>query len=46
MIRNRLVVAAADELVAFWDGRSTETQHVIEFARTNGKVFTIHGPTP
>ena len=45
-LRNREIMAAADEVVAFWDGRSSGTQHAIELARTSGKVVYIHGPTP
>ena len=43
-LRNHKIVAAADEVVAFWDGRSRETQHTIEFARASGEVVYIHGP--
>ena len=46
MIRNREIVAAADEVVAFWDGRSRGTQQAIEFARACGKVVYIHRPRP
>jgi len=45
-IRNRLIVAEADEIVAFWDGCSRGTQHTIGLARTTGKVVYVHGPTP
>ena len=45
-LRNREIVAAADEVVACWDGRSRGTRHAIELARTSGKVVYVHGPTP
>lgn len=32
-IRNREMALAADALVAFWDGRSAGTRHMIELAR-------------
>lgn len=41
-LRNRDIVAAADEVVAFWDGRSRGTQHAIELARTSAKPVYIH----
>gem|GEM_PF-413530 len=44
-LRNRRIVAAADEVVAFWDGRSKGTRHAVELARTSGKVVYVHGPT-
>jgi len=46
MIRNRTIVATADEVAAFWDGCSEGTRHAIGLARTGGKVVYIHGPTP
>ena len=45
-LRNRKIVAEADEVVAFWYGRCRGTQHTIGLARTSGKVVYIHGPTP
>ena len=45
-LRNRQIVAAADEVVTFWDGRSRGTQHAIELARTSRKVVYVYGRTP
>jgi predicted Rossmann fold nucleotide-binding protein DprA/Smf involved in DNA uptake len=39
--RNRLIVEACDELVAFWDGRSTGTKYTIDYARRMGKPVRI-----
>lgn len=45
IIRNRDIVKACDRLVAFWDGKSTGTQHSIELARTAGKhVLVFNAP--
>ena len=35
-VRNREIVAHADELVAFWDGKSKGTAHSIELAQQKG----------
>lgn len=43
--RNRDIVAAADELVAFWDGYSKGTLHSVELARKRGIPVRIYGPT-
>ena len=45
-VRNHAIVAAADEVVAFWDCRSRGTQHAIELTRRSGKVVSVHEPTP
>ena len=45
-LRNRTIVAAADEVAAFWDGRSRGTEHTIGLARTSGKVVCVHWPKP
>lgn len=39
--RNRLIVEACDELVAFWDGRSSGTRYTIGYARKMGKPVSI-----
>lgn len=39
--RNRLIVEACDELIAFWDGQSTGTKYTIGYARRMGKPVTI-----
>jgi len=39
--RNRLIAEACDELLAFWDGRSTGTKYTINYARRIGKIVTV-----
>lgn len=39
--RNRLIVEACDELVAFWDGSSTGTKYTINYAKRMNKPVTI-----
>lgn len=41
VIRNRLIIEAADEVVAFWDGKSRGTKHSIDIARTLKKPLRI-----
>jgi hypothetical protein len=41
-IRNRLMAASADVLVAFWDGRSKGTQHMIQCALLGGLEVHIY----
>jgi len=40
-IRNKLIVEACDEVIAFWDGKSTGTQHSINYAKELGKPVQI-----
>lgn len=40
-IRNELIVAEADRVVAFWDGESRGTRHTIEVARAKGKPVEV-----
>jgi predicted Rossmann fold nucleotide-binding protein DprA/Smf involved in DNA uptake len=39
--RNRLIVDAADCVVAFWDGKSRGTAHTISLARQAGKPVEV-----
>ncbi len=39
--RNRLIVEACDELIAFWDGSSTGTKYTIGYARKMNKPVII-----
>ena len=39
--RNEEIVAYADEVLAFWDGHSSGTQHVIRQCRMLGKPITV-----
>jgi hypothetical protein len=40
-IRNELMAENADALIAFWDGRSKGTHHMIRHARKKGLKVTI-----
>lgn len=39
--RNRHIVASADRVVAFWDGKSSGTKDTIECAKETGKPVLI-----
>lgn len=41
VVRNRAIIEAADEVVAFWDGRSRGTAHSIRIARELQKPLRI-----
>ena len=41
MIRNRGIVIACDELVAFWDGKSPGTKRSIDLAQAEGKLKEV-----
>lgn len=41
MIRNQHIVDMADEIAAFWDGKSKGTQNTIQRAQRAGKKVTI-----
>ena len=43
-IRNKQIVNAADEIVAFWDGFSKGTKHTIDIAEEKGKPVHIYRP--
>lgn len=42
--RNEKIVAAADEVVAFWDGSSHGTRHTIEIAEKQSKPVATYWP--
>ena len=42
IVRNRLIVAYADEIIAFWDRSSHGTKFVIDYARQLGKKVTVY----
>lgn len=48
IVRNKLIVDAADEILAFWDGVSKGTKSVIDYAEKRGKPIRIcqEGNTP
>lgn len=39
--RNRLIVEAADLVVAFWNGHSTGTKYTMDYARRMGKPVRV-----
>lgn len=39
--RNRLIVEAADLVVAFWNGHSTGTKYTMDYARRLGKPVRV-----
>lgn len=41
LIRNQRIVDDCDRLVAFWDGKSTGTQHAVGLARKAGKPVEV-----
>lgn len=41
-IRNCQMGDYADALVAVWDGKSSGTKHMIDYARSNGLVVYVH----
>ena len=41
MIRNKLIIADADVVIAFWDGASKGTKNSIELAHKAGKQVAI-----
>jgi len=40
-VRNYQIVDAAEQVVAFWDGKSRGTAHSLEYARKKGKPVRI-----
>lgn len=42
--RNADLVNAADQVVAFWDGRSSGTKHTIKLAQAAGKLRAVYQP--
>ena len=41
LVRNHLIVDYADLVLAFWDGSSRGTKHVIDYAKSMGKPLKI-----
>jgi predicted Rossmann fold nucleotide-binding protein DprA/Smf involved in DNA uptake len=39
--RNRLIVDACDQVIAFWNGRSTGTRYTIDYALRRNRPVTI-----
>ncbi len=43
--RNDLLVDSADKVIAFWDGKSRGTKHVIDYAKKRGADLTVYMPS-
>lgn len=41
MVRNAEMAKCSDELIAFWDGESSGTRHMINFARKRGLAISV-----
>ena len=41
LVRNKLIIQDADQVIAFWDGVSTGTAHSITLARRQGKNVNV-----
>jgi len=41
LVRNRLIVEAADRVVALWDGKSRGTMHTVGLARQLGRPVDV-----
>ncbi|MBE6585995.1 MAG: DUF2493 domain-containing protein [Ruminococcaceae bacterium] len=44
MVRNRMIVDAADRVIAFWDGTSKGTAYTVRYAEKQGKPVTVISP--
>ncbi len=42
LYRNQEIVEYADEVVAFWDGKSKGTKYVIDICKQKGKKITVY----
>ncbi len=42
LVRNNYIIDHADEVVAFWDGKSRGTQYVIDRCQKKGKKVTVY----
>lgn len=42
MIRDHEMIDFADELISFWDGKSSGTKEAIDYAKKLGRKVTIH----
>lgn len=40
-VRNKLIMEACDQVVAFWDGKSTGTRQAIQYAEKLGKSVEL-----
>lgn len=41
LVRNKLIVEACDQVLAFWDGKSRGTKQTIDYAESKGKPIKI-----
>ena len=42
LIRNRKIIEAADEIIAFWDSKSRGTKHAIDLCKKMNKRITVY----
>ena len=42
LIRNQKIIETADEVIAFWDGESRGTKHVIDLCRKINKKVSVY----
>ena len=42
LIRNKKIIEASDEVIAFWDGESKGTKHVIDLCKKTGKKVSVY----
>ena len=42
LVRNREIIAYADQVLAFWDGKSPGTMYVIDQCKKQKKTVTVH----
>jgi hypothetical protein len=43
-LRNQDIIAAADWVLAFWDGSSPGTRHALDLAQSHRKPYRVYGP--
>jgi len=42
LIRNKIIIEYADEIIAFWDGKSKGTKYVIDMCKKTNKKIRIY----
>lgn len=42
LVRNLQIIDYADEVIAFWDGKSHGTKNVIDMCKKRGKTVTVY----
>jgi predicted Rossmann fold nucleotide-binding protein DprA/Smf involved in DNA uptake len=44
LVRNQYIISSAQQVIAFWDGRSSGTAHSLSLARQQGLICHIYWP--